>query len=855
MATNTDSLERIRAALAGRYEVERKLGEGGMAIVYLARDVRLDRTVAIKVLRGEVALALGGDRFLREIKLASHLQHPNILAVWDSGDADGILYFVMPFVTGESLRDRLDREKQLSLEDAIMITREIADALHYAHGKGIVHRDIKPENILIEQGHAILADFGIARAASESGNKLTETGMSVGTPTYMSPEQSMGGDQIDGRSDQYSLGCVLYELLAGQPPFDGNNTMAILAKHSMEAVPSLQVVRSSIPDDVEDVVMRSLEKTPADRFRSMKEFGDALAAADISTAARRTPTRGGIRRPSGAAPRRTTGKFAEVAPATGRRRLFAIAGAAAVLLIGGGSFAYQKLTASGSPAAGPDPKRIAVMYFDSRGGDSLQFIADGLTEALISQLSQVEPLTVISRNGVAGYRDVAPDSVARALNVGTLVEGKIEQAGDMLRLTVAMLDEKGEEIRGTRKTIDRPRGEVFALQDTLAVEVAEFLRTRVGEAVEVQQSRAGTRNVAAWEGLQRAREEAGKIDPLIATGDMAAVARQFEKADSLFGLVGQADERWATPHTERAWIAFQRVRIAIGGGDRTAAGRWLEEGITHAQKAVDLAGRTPDPDALEARATLTYWRWLLGLEPDAAKGEAILDAAEADFRASIAANPGQASALTSMSHLLVNRGRVAEAQVSATEAYEKDPYLKAANTTLWRLFGTSLDLEDEVNAPRWCAEGQRRFPEDARFVECQLQLFALRTYPADVPKAWQLLDQYVELSPPETREVRRLRGEMFAAMALVRAGLEDSARSVVERVNAETKNLDPTRELAYFEAIVQTMMGDKDRAFELLTMFVAVNPSQRRSFALDKTWWFRDLRTDPRYRQLAGSGA
>ncbi|HEX6090867.1 MAG TPA: serine/threonine-protein kinase, partial [Gemmatimonadales bacterium] len=459
MATNSDSLERIRAALAGRYEIERKLGEGGMAIVYLARDVRLDRTVAIKVLRGEVALALGGDRFLREIKLASHLQHPNILAVWDSGDADGILYFVMPFVTGESLRDRLDREKQLSLEDAIMITREIADALHYAHGKGIVHRDIKPENILIEQGHAILADFGIARAASESGNKLTETGMSVGTPTYMSPEQSMGGDQIDGRSDQYSLGCVLYELLAGQPPFDGNNTMAILAKHSMEAVPSLQVVRSSVPDDVEDVVMRSLEKTPADRFRSMKEFGDALGAADISTAARRTPTRGGIRRPSGAAVRRNTGRFAEAAPASGRRRMFAIAGVAALILIGGGSFAW-KLKASGSPSAGPDPKRIAVMYFDTRGGDSLQFIADGLTEALISQLSQVEPLTVISRNGVDGYRDAEPDSVARALNVGTLVEGKVEQAGDLLRLTVAMLDAEGQEIRGTRKTIDRPRSEV-----------------------------------------------------------------------------------------------------------------------------------------------------------------------------------------------------------------------------------------------------------------------------------------------------------------------------------------------------------------------------------------------------------
>ena len=855
MASTSDSLERIRAALAGRYEIERKLGEGGMAIVYLARDVRLDRTVAIKVLRGEIAVALGGDRFLREIKLASHLQHPNILAVWDSGDADGILYFVMPFITGESLRDRLDREKQLSLEEAIAITREVADALQYAHAQGIVHRDIKPENILIEQGHAILADFGIARAASESGNKLTETGMSVGTPTYMSPEQSLGGDQIDGRSDQYSLGCVLYELLAGQPPFDGTNTMAILAKHSMEAVPSLQVVRSSIPDDVEDAVMRALEKTPADRFRSMKEFGDALAAADVSTAARRTPTRGGIRRPSGTA-RRTTGRFEEVAPdkaPLSRKRIGIIAAIAALVVVGGGGFAYTRLAAGGAPPTGPDPKRIAVMYFDTRGGDSLQFIADGLTEALIGQLSQVEPLTVISRNGVDDYRGADPDSVARALGVGTLVQGRVEQAGDMLRLTVAMLDEKGEEIRGSRKVIDRPRGEIFALQDTLAAEVSDFLRTRLGQTVEAGQSRSGTRNADAWETLQRARDEAERVDQLIAAGDSAAVTRQFERADSLLAAAAQLDARWSAPMAQRAWLAYQRARLAVARGDRATAARWIEEGRGHAEAAVSLASRTPDADALEARGTLIYYRWLLSLEPDEDRAEILLDSAEADFEASIAANPAQASALTSVSHLLVNRGRVAEAQLKATEAYDRDPYLTAANTTLWRLFGTSLDLGDEINAPRWCEEGQRRFPEDPRFVECQIRLFALRSVPPEIPRAWELLDRYVELSPPEVRDSRRLRGEMFVAMALIRANQADSALAVMERVRSRTGDLDPTRELQYLEALAQTMLGNEDRAFELLATYIAVNPSQRRSFRLDKTWWLEPLRNDPRYARLYGS--
>ncbi|MBA3761386.1 MAG: serine/threonine protein kinase, partial [Gemmatimonadales bacterium] len=231
----TDLLDALRTALEGRYAVERLIGQGGMATVYLARDSRHDRPVAIKVLRPELAASLGADRFLREIRVAAHLQHPNILALYESGEASGFLYYVMPFIEGESLRARLDREQQLPLPDAIQITCEIADALHYAHTHRVVHRDIKPENVLIQEGHALVADFGIARAVSEAGgDKLTETGMAVGTPHYMSPEQALAGEHLDGRADQYSLACVFYEMLVGQPPFDGPNAMAILARQSME---------------------------------------------------------------------------------------------------------------------------------------------------------------------------------------------------------------------------------------------------------------------------------------------------------------------------------------------------------------------------------------------------------------------------------------------------------------------------------------------------------------------------------------------------------------------------------------------------------------------------------------------
>ena len=292
----TAPFDRLQSALGDRYELAREIGQGGMATVYLARDLKHERQVAIKVLRQELSASLGADRFLREIRVAANLQHPNILGLYDSGEVDGLLYYVMPFVEGESLRDRLNREQQLPIGDALQLTREAAEALQYAHQRGIVHRDIKPENILLLGGHALVADFGIARAVSQAGGeKLTQTGMAIGTPHYMSPEQSLGSEHVDARSDVYSLGCVLYELLVGQPPFTGPNAMAIMARHSMEIVPSLQVVRASVPDDVEDAVLRALQKTPADRFQTMKDFCEALSEAEaeatvVRTAARRAAT-------------------------------------------------------------------------------------------------------------------------------------------------------------------------------------------------------------------------------------------------------------------------------------------------------------------------------------------------------------------------------------------------------------------------------------------------------------------------------------------------------------------------------------------------------------------------------------
>src|SRR5213594_1022976 len=409
-----DLLAVLRDALADRYAVERELGRGGMATVFLAEDLKHRRPVAIKVLHPDLAAAVGADRFLREIQIAARLQHPHILPLYDSGAASGLLFYVMPYVEGESLRDRLDREKQLSLEETLRITAEVAGALAYAHSHGVVHRDIKPENIMLSGGSAVVADFGIARALSAAGeaHHITQTGTVIGTPAYMSPEQATGSVEIDARSDEYSLACVTYEMLVGEPPFTGSTAQAIIARHSLDSVSPPSIVRAAIPDTVERAILRALAKVPADRYPTTALFAEALAAPGT---------------PVGAAARRTT-RATPAARWIGLPRSGVLAGVAILMAIAGWGVLRRdgaRARPGGVAAGGLDPQHVAVLYFeDLSSRKDLGYLADGLTEALIDALSQVPALSVISKNGVAPYRnkDIPPDSVARALAIGTLVQ-------------------------------------------------------------------------------------------------------------------------------------------------------------------------------------------------------------------------------------------------------------------------------------------------------------------------------------------------------------------------------------------------------------------------------------------------
>jgi eukaryotic-like serine/threonine-protein kinase len=867
----TDLLDRLRSALGDRYELERQVGEGGMATVYRAKDLKHERTVAVKVLRQELSVSLGADRFLREIRVAANLQHPNILGLYDSGEAPGgLLFYVMPFIEGESLRDRLNKEQQLPIHDALQIVREAAEALHYAHERGIVHRDIKPENILLLGGHALVADFGIARAVTQaSEEKLTQTGMAVGTPAYMSPEQSLGSEHVDARSDVYSLGCVLYEVLIGQPPFTGPNSMAIMARHSMEVVPSLQVVRASISDEVEDAVMQALEKTPADRFQTMKDFAERLSEAEAeaamartaqrraSTAARRASGAGAVRRRTGSAEtpvqRRTPVQLVAAAVREGGVKFWSLSFAglllAAGIAFGGWKLAHRGGAAGGAPEAEADaalpPTHIAVLYFDQRGGsDSLTYLADGLTEALIRELSGVEGLQVISSNGVRPYKqgNTALTKIAQDLKVGTLVHGDVSQSGDKLRVSVSLAQAStGDEIGS--KTLERPRGELFALQDDLSKEVAVFLRQQLGKEVLVRETRGTTRSVEAWTLYQRAEQEARDADALAAANDTAGASRKFQRTDSILGVAEARDPAWAAPSVLRGWLNYRQSRM-FESADPGYHAAVITKGLEHAERALGL--KADDADALELRGTLRYWKWLNNLGGSPTESAKLYADAEQDLRASVEQNPAQASAWTTLSHLLINKPALGEAKLAAMRAYTADPYLTNANITLWRLFSTSYQLDDAVEAKKWCDEGQRRFPEDYRFAQCQIWYYGLKAAKPDVPAAWAALEKYVRLSPLSSQPYNRLEGQMRVAIALARAGLGDSARRVAERSRGDA-SVDATRDLAQLEAIALDILGDKDAAFKQLSIWLASNPQQAESMSDDDSWELKDLREDPRF--------
>ena len=473
-----DLLERLQTALAERYRIERELGRGGMATVYLAEDLKHGRRVALKVLRPELSPALGADRFHREIAIASHLQHPHILTLHDSGEAAGLLYYAMPYVEGESLRSRLTREVQLDVATAVGIASDVADALACAHAAGVLHRDIKPENILLTGGHAVVADFGIARALDAVGaDRLTETGLALGTPHYMSPEQASGARTLDARSDIYALGCVVYEMLAGEPPFSGPTAQAIMARHAIDPVPPLRTVRATVSPALEAAVGKALAKVPADRFATAAEFKEVLDRA--------------LREPGVARPR------------LARRRL--AAGLLAVALglgIAIGALAGFPLPRFGRSVGEGSIQSLAVEPFENLTGDSGQvYLAKGITDQLETELAQIGSLRVIGLDEAGGTTTAI--EAARRLGLEAVLSGSLQRAGSNVRISARLKStETGQALWA--RSFDGDLATILQLQADVARAVAERIRVSLtpGERSRIAGSRPQV-SPAAYESYVR----------------------------------------------------------------------------------------------------------------------------------------------------------------------------------------------------------------------------------------------------------------------------------------------------------------------------------------------------------------
>ena len=594
-----DPVATLREALQGRYAFERELGRGGMATVYLARDLRHDRPVALKVLHPELAATLGPERFQREIRLAARLQHPHVLTVLDSGTAgrpDGgseMLWFTMPYVEGESLRQRLRRERQLSADTALRIATEAARGLEYAHQHGVVHRDVKPENILLTgDGSTLVADFGIARALSAAGDdeKLTETGLAVGTPAYMSPEQAAGDRGLDARTDIYSLAAVLFEMLAGQPPYTGATTQALMVKRLTEPAPSVRAVRPNLPEPVDQAIRKALSPVPADRFAGMTQFAAALQAATAAA-------------PPSAEPTVLTAAPTKLTSAEGRARRRARS--APILLLGfvlglGVLFGWLRRHGPGDGVASGDSKRLAVLPFENLGAKEDEYFADGMTDEVRGKLAALQGLQVIAHRSVAEYKGTSKtyQEIGGELGVDYLLVGKVRwdkpaNGQSRVRVSPELIEVAGSRSRW-QEPFDAVLSDVFQVQGSIAGEVARALDVALAAPEREQLESRPTRNLAAYDAFLRGEEISNRmteVDP--ATLDRASGS--YERAVAL-------DSGFA-----QAWARLSQAHAAVHTNGLPTPER-AERARQAAEQALAL-----NPDAAEGRLALgTYYDYIAG---------------------------------------------------------------------------------------------------------------------------------------------------------------------------------------------------------------------------------------------------
>jgi serine/threonine-protein kinase len=830
-----DLADTLREGLAGSYTLERELGRGGMATVFLAQDLKHERPVALKVLHPELAASLGPDRFLREIKLAARLQHPHILTVLDSGQAGGRLWFTMPYVEGESLRDRLRRERQLAVDDALRIAREAAQALQYAHEHGVIHRDIKPENLLLTRdGNTLVADFGVARGLDVGGagnEKLTDTGLVVGTPAYMSPEQASGDRALDARTDIYSLGSVLYEMLAGEPPFSGPTMQAMIVKRLTEPPPSVRGSRPTVPDSVDQAIRKALAPLAADRFGTVAQLAQALQAPTGTTSGSAV-----------AVPTPAEARVASLAPAEPRAgsRRFPVAAAALVigLLIGAGVlFAWRH---AGNGAAEPAGGSVlAVLPFENLGPSEDEYFADGVTDAVRGKLAALPGVQVIARSSSVPYKKAgkSPQQIARELGARYLLTGTVrweKGAGGANRVQVSpeLVEVSSGSAPRTRwqQPFDASITDVFQVQADVATRVAQALGATLGSGERKALEEKPTRDLAAYDAYLKGEEISNGlavIDPVL----LRRALGYYEQAVALDSAFALAWARLSQAHSllfalsaptpedaNEALTAAQRV-VALAPESpeaRLAMGKYYETGGNDLARALDQytqgQHRTPNnADLLAAKAFVEegLGRW---------------DAAEEHYRRALFLDPASVQATRRLARVLAWRRHYPEALAMADRAVALAPSNLVVVLTKVQVYLAQGDL----------AGAQRVL----HAVPSEVEPAALAAFFANYDDLYWILDEeqqrlVLRLTPSQFDNRRRTWASVLAQVYALRGdrararAYADSARAIFEEDLQATPN---GPQLHVFRGLMLAYLGRKEEAIREGLKAVELNPISKDAF-------------------------
>ncbi len=736
-----EPIDKLRPALGDRYTIERELGRGATATVYLAQDLKHRRPVALKVLRPELASALGPERFLREIEIVAGLSHPHILPLFDSGEGGGFLYYVMPFVDGESLRDRLERTGPLSLGEALQILREVADALGYAHKRDIVHRDIKPENILLStrdgSGHALVADFGIARALSAAGaTNLTDTGLAIGTPTYMSPEQAGGDRLIDPRADIYALGCVLYEMLAGHPPFQGVTAREMLARHAVDPVPALRSGRPDLPESVERAVTKALAKSPADRFATTEAFVEALGSSETAS------------RPWRKGSRLTVGFAAVVAVA-----------------------ALGYVVWPRQPVATGSPRSIAVLPFVNIGGDPAnEPFSDGMSEDLTTALAKIEGLGVAARTSAFSFKGKNLDvrEIGARLQVGYLLEGSVQRAGGQLRVTAQLIDVATGLHRWADK-YERTARDMFAVQDEIVRSIVGELRIQLSAPTKASLANRSTDNPEAHDLYLQGRYFFEKRD----SASLRKAQEYFERAIRLDSTSARAYAGLSDAYSHSSVFGYAAPRDRFPQAKAAVA------------KALALDSNSVEANTSQGFIAVFYdWDW---------------KTAERAFGRALALDPRYPPAHLFYAWYLVAADRLTEAVEEAQTALRLDPFSLVISGRLASMLFLAHRYEEALE------QGRKQFDLDPQYFQgrgelgraylllgrCSEALEALEHTPDLLATQWRGIRGYAYAicgrRSQAVSEIQRLKAQARAgqyashyAIAAIHAGLGDKERALVE---------------------------------------------------------------------------